>query len=398
MTTLVSRHFRFILAVLFAPLALVAAAAPTVEERLSRIENALARLEARLNDTVSADELAPTLKEYSDLTKALGWDGKSPLTAVKPAGKEKSLSLGGFIQGQAEFGDSPDTRFVAGDRFFLRRARIGVKGSFAEHFDFTLQADLGSNSVGNVTGNRAQATDAFIVWNKHEVANVTFGQFKTPYGYDQLLSDTKVITIERPLPSDSLTLSRQLGAMVSGSVLGKKLSYAAGLFNGSGVNTSTNDNDNFMYVGRVNGTVFTGKDLKLTAGAGAFASRDTGTFTGRRTGGAFDAQLAYARGEINAEFFRTHFDRVTGTDTSAEGWSILGTFFVVPKTVQLITRYETYDPNRDLANDDADLWTFGVNYLIKGDDLKLGLNYLVGDPAGPLSNQGRLLTRIQVVF
>ncbi len=374
---------RFSLILCTAPLALLAAdATPSIEDRLRALEGQLTKI----------------TQENSDLKKLLGITPKSAPTFVTAAGKETKLSIGGFIQGQAEFGDPSDTRFVAGDRFYLRRARLGVKGSFAEHFDFTLQADVGSNSAGSVTGNRAQATDAFIVWNKYDHANLTFGQFKTPYGYDQLMSDTKVITIERPLPSDSLTLSRQLGAMVSGSVLGKKLSYAAGLFNGSGVNTSINDNDNFMYVGRVNGTVYAGKTVKVTAGAGAFTSRDTGTFNGRRSGGAVDAQLAFGRGEINAEFLRTSFDRVTGTDTKAQGWSVLGTWFLVPKTVQLLGRYEAYDPNRDAANDDADLWTVGVNYLIKGDDLKLGVNYLIGDPAGALKNQGRLLTRFQLVF
>ena len=44
-------------------------ATPSLEDRLAKLEAALNRLEARLGDTVSADELAPTLKEYSDLTK-----------------------------------------------------------------------------------------------------------------------------------------------------------------------------------------------------------------------------------------------------------------------------------------------------------------------------------------
>lgn len=366
-----------------APLALTAADAPaSLEDRVRALETQLVQIS----------------KENGELRKQLGITPKSAPTFVTATGKVNKLSIGGFVQGQAEFGDATDTRMVAGDRFYLRRARIGVKGSFAEKFDFTLQTDLGSNSLGAVTGNRAQATDAFIVWSKYDTANLTFGQFKTPYGYDQLMSDTKVITIERPLPSDSLTLSRQLGAMVSGTVLDKKLSYAAGLFNGNGVNLSTNDNDNFMYVGRVNGTVASGKAVKVTAGAGAFTSRDTGSFTGRRSGTGIDVQAVFARGEINAEFLRTHFDRITGTDTDAQGWSVLGTWFIVPKKVQLVGRYEAYDPNIDVANDDADLWTVGLNYLLKGDDIKLGVNYLIGDPAGPLSNRGRLLTRVQLVF
>jgi phosphate-selective porin OprO/OprP len=365
-----------------ATVAIAADAPASIEDRVRALETQLAKIS----------------QENGDLKKQLGISPKAAPTFVTTQGKETKLSLGGFIQGQAEFGDASDSRTVAGDRFYLRRARIGVKGSFAEHFDFTLQTDLGSNSLGSVTGNRAQATDAFVVWSQYDQANVTFGQFKTPYGYEQLMSDTKIATIERSLPSDSLTLSRQLGAMVSGSVLDKKLSYAAGLFNGNGVNTSTNDNDNFMYVGRLNGTAYASKTVKVTAGAGAFASRDTGTFTGCRTGAQFDTQVVFGRGEIDAEYFQTHFNRVTGTDTDARGWAILGAWFIVPGKVQAVGRYETYDPNTDVANDDARLWTIGVNYLLKGDDIKFGVNYLIGDPAGPLKNQGRLLTRVQLVF
>ena len=99
----------------------------TTEERLARIESAIARIEARLNDTVSADERAPTLKEFSDLTRPLGWDGKSPLPAVKPAGKEKFLALGGFIQANYMSGNTPDSRVTGNfDTFLLRRARLSL--------------------------------------------------------------------------------------------------------------------------------------------------------------------------------------------------------------------------------------------------------------------------------
>jgi hypothetical protein len=36
--------------------------------------------------------------------------------------------------------------------------------------------------------------------------------------------------------------------------------------------------------------------------------------------------------------------------------------------------------------------------MLKGDDLKFGVNYLIGDPAGPVSDQQRLLTRVQLIF
>ena len=364
------------------PLTLCAAATPSLEERVRALETKLVQLS----------------EENTTLKKQLGLEGKAAPAFVTAAGREKSLSIGGYLQGHAEFGDAPDVRFVAGDRIYLRRARLTLKGAFAEHFGFGLQSDLGSNSAGAVSGNRAQATDAFIVWNRHPGASVTLGQFKTPYGYEQLLPDTKLLAIERSLPNDQLTLSRQLGAMVSGTLAAKRLTYAAGLFNGTGINTSTNDNDQFLYVGRVTGTVLETKPARLTLGVGAFATRDTGSFTGRRTGTALEAQLTAGRAGLYAEYFKTHYDRDLGADTNARGRSLLGAYFLVPKTLQAIARYETYDPSRTVAGDDANLWTVGFNYLISGDDLMLSLNYLLGDPAGPRDRERRLTTRMQLVF
>ena len=42
------------------------------------------------------------------------------------------------------------------------------------------------NSLSEQTGYRAQITDAFINWNRYSFANVKIGQFKTPFGYEQL--------------------------------------------------------------------------------------------------------------------------------------------------------------------------------------------------------------------
>jgi phosphate-selective porin OprO and OprP len=365
-----------------APLAVMAAAPASLEDRVRALETQLAQIAG----------------ENAVLKKQLGLDGKTPSAIVTAAGKETKLSIGGYLQGQAEFGDAPDARFAPGDRFYLRRARVVVKGGFAEHFGFTLQSDLGSNSVGAVSSNRAQATDAFIIWNRYDTATLTFGQFKTPYGYEQLLPDTKLIAIERSLPNDQLTLSRQLGAMLSGAIAGKRLTYAAGLFNGTGINTSVNDNDQFLYVGRVTGIAIQSETARLAFGGAAFTTRDTGTFTGHRTGTQLDAQFTIRRAGFYAEYFRTHYDRLAGTDTNAHGWALLGTYFVVPKTLQAIARYETFDPNRAARSDNSDLWTLGFNYLIKGDDLMLSLNYLLGDPANVRTHQNRLTTRMQVVF
>jgi len=379
----------------------------SVDERLKRIEAAIERLEARMSDTVSADELAPTLKEFSDLTRQIGYDGK-PMTVVKAAGKEQKLSLGGYIQMQGEAGDAPDSRFNGiSDRILLRRTRLTVKGAFAENIDFTIQSDFGNNSIGGVSGYRAQLADAFVNWSKYEFANVQIGQFKTPHGYEQLLSDTKTIFIERSLPNDQLTVSRQIGLGVNGAVANKRVTYGVGLFNGNGVNNGANDNDNFMYAGRVGATAWQ-KDAehRLAFGVNGFASTDTGltvpmltgTFTGHRTGWGADGQLTLGRFDFAGEFLHLLANRRTGVDATAEGWYVLTGFFLIPKKLQAVVRFETYDSNVNITDTTSETWTLGLNYYLKGDDLKFSLNYLLGDPAGPISDQGRLLGRLQVVF
>jgi phosphate-selective porin len=313
-------------------------------------------------------------------------------------GKEVKLAFGGFVQTQAEFGDAPDSRFPAADRFLIRRARIGVKGTFAENFDFVLQSDWGNNSLNSTTGYRAQLTDAFTVWTKYSFANVTVGQFKVPYGYEQLLADTKTLFVERTLPNDQLTLPRQVGAMVAGSFFDKRLGYATAVTNGNGNNNSFNDNEQFQYIGRVFGTAFNQDGVKATLGANAFSGYDTGTFTGHRTGRGIDAQVTYAGAEIDAELLRTHFNRDTGVDYDAQGCSLMGSYYFVPDKWQAVLRYETYDPNTAIGADKTVLRTFGVNYLIKGDDIKLMLDYLIGNTPNTPKHQDRLLGRLQIVF
>ena len=52
--------------------------------------------------------------------------------------------------------------------------------------------------------------DAFVAWTKYEAANLQLGQFKTPFGYDQLVPDAKTLFVERTLANDRLTVGRRV--------------------------------------------------------------------------------------------------------------------------------------------------------------------------------------------
>ncbi|MGC3960380.1 MAG: porin [Verrucomicrobiota bacterium] len=327
------------------------AATPTLEERLQALEKNMQTLQ----------------KENTDLKAQLGYDGKTPLVVTKPGGKEKSMKIGGFIQGQYETGDQPDARYAGiEDRFLLRRARVNIAGTFKEDFDYKLEADFGTNSLSEQTAYRAQLTDAYVNWNKFEFANVKFGQFKTPFGYEQLVSDTKLSTIERSLPNDRITDGRQIGLGIAGDFFKKRLSYSVGVFNGSGVNNSFNDNESYMWAGRVSGVALDSKiadkDARIAVGVNALTSRDKGTskpgygidsvpggavdnlFFGQRSSYGLDAQAKWWLFGLEAEYLLSHFEpsnRVPFEDFDAQGWYIMATAEVWPKYLQALVKYKS---------------------------------------------------------
>lgn len=340
--------------------------------------------------------------------------------AVTPAGREPTLKIGGLLQVQADFGDRGDGRFTtADDRFYLRRARLNATGSFLEDFDFRLELDLSaslSNNSASINTNnlRAQLTDGFVNWNKYAWGNIRGGQFKTPFGYEQLYPDPRLITIERSLVNDRLTVGRQIGVMFNGDVFEKRLAYATSIFNGNNVNVSFNDNDKFLYAERAAGVLYQGKwlgqDTKWSLGGNAFFSEDknlTGqspdfsfngnTFTGKRRGAGVDSQLHVGKLDVWAEYLADRFepeDNVPADEFTPRGWYFLTAYLFHPRA-QAVVRYETFDP---ILLPSTDTWTFGFNYLIKGDDLKLQINYLLTKGAGVSETQNKVLCRFQVIF
>ena len=383
----------FCLAALALPRTAFAQEASSVEQRLQALEAEIRSLRA----------------ENEQLRRDLGGTPSATATLVRPGGKETTLSLSGLVQAQAEFGDRGDTRGHSHDRFRLRRVRLGVSGRFAEDFDFKVE--------GEYAGSSTQLTDGFINWSHFSWANVKVGQFKPPFGFEFLFSDPRLYLVERTFGTDRLTLNRQVGAQLHGEGLNDRLNFAVGAFNGSGQNVSTNDNDQFTWVGRVSGVAWQGEWLsqpgRLQAGANAFHSRDTALnlasdfdfatnrFTGHRTGAGFDVQLNLGRFDLWAEWLNVHFEPDSASapaDFDAAAWYLQGTYFILPKKLQLAVRFDEFDPNDSRRSNETETWTLGANWLIKGDDLKLMINYNIIDVPPPLPEQQQLMLRSQVIF
>jgi phosphate-selective porin OprO/OprP len=382
----------------------------------SAIEARLVKLE---------QEVATLRQENQQLRRDLGVEVVARQGDVKMAGKSEALQLGGMVQVQSEAGDQGDARFSDGnDRFYLRRARLNAAGRFLEEFNFRAEIEL-AGSLVNTSAFRAQLTDAYVNWNRFDSANVRVGQFKTPFGFEQLYNDPQLIFAERSLVSDRLTPGRQLGAQAGGEYWFDRFNWAAGVFNGNGINQNFNDNDRFLEVARVSVAPVSGRYFdqpsRWTVGIDSFRSRDANVtvtpefgidstptsaakdnvFAGVRRGIGYDSQVQFGPVEAWGEYLQVTFDpadRVPLRHLRSNGWSGQLSMFVIENKLQLAARRERFDPNANVAGNETSTTTLGANWYFKQNDIKLQLDWLRSDVPGVTKTQQKWIARLQTVF
>jgi phosphate-selective porin len=370
-------------------------------------------------------EVAALRQENEQLRRDLGVEVVARQGDVKMGGKSEGLQLGGMVQVQSEAGDQGDARFSDGnDRFYLRRARLNATGRFLEEFNFRAELEL-AGSLANTSAFRAQLTDAYINWNRFDSANVRVGQFKTPFGFEQLYADPLLTFAERSLVSDRLTPARQLGAQAGGEAWFDRFNWAVGLFNGNGINQNFNDNDRFLEAARVSVTPISGRYFdepgRWSIGVNNFRSRDASVsvapefgidstptsaakdnvFAGERRGIGYDSQVQLGPFEAWGEYLQVAFDpadHVPFRHLRSNGWSGQLSAFVVANKLQLAARRERFDPNTNTSRDETSTTTLGANWYFKQNDIKLQFDWLRSDVPGLTKTQQKWIARLQTVF
>ena len=229
-----------LLLLLIQPLRAQTSGGNSESERLQKLERAVEQLQKRnaelerevsslKKQTSSASEPRAAGKTKTQVT----YDGKTyveksvaveekPRIYVTPRGTEFKLVLGGFIQMNLEDGDVSafEGRFgqtALNDRFRLRRARINLTGDFAENFDFKVEGDFEQSDGTSNNRTDFSGTDIFVNWHQFPEAQIKVGQWKAPFGLEQLTPDTTLLLAERSLPTGAITPDRQIGRIGSPS-------------------------------------------------------------------------------------------------------------------------------------------------------------------------------------
>jgi phosphate-selective porin len=342
----------------------------------------------------------------------------------------KKLKISGYVQGQWQYAEEKGIKSFAGgdfasgvnNRFTIRRGR--VKFAYENKFALAvMQFDITEKGVG--------IKDAYLgitePWIK--AVGLTVGVFDRPFGYEISYSSSSRETPERSRLFQTLFPGeRDLGAKLTlkapkGSVL-DFLALDAGVFNGNGIAIETDSYKDFIGHLYANNLSKKDKDFRWGVGAsyynGGFASGEDGFYEMKKVDGksvfvlngdlkkgervkreyiGFDAQLSYNWNDLVKTQLRGEY--LFGTQPGVEGSTKSPTaavagnvysrnfrgyyvYFIqdIPRTrLQLVVKYDNYDPNTTVAGNNiglastagntsgfADLsystWGFGLNYKI----------------------------------
>lgn len=214
-----------------------------------------------------------------------------------------------YDQESDSFTSAPASTFNDKDTssFRIRRARIKVGGhGFVPWLKYYAEYDWVSNTL----------LDYRLDVARFKWATLRIGQWKIEYNRERVDSSGNQQFVERSVVNNLFTLDRQIGVRLGGHLFEGTLAYLVynvGVFTGTGLNQTHNDDKNMLYMGRIQWN-FLGRDVPFTqsdpgytslpigslAFAGAHNIADRFTFpTASRAGTVDGISVVDGRFEIN---------------------------------------------------------------------------------------------------
>ena len=299
--------------------------------------------------------------------------------------KSEYFQLGVLVQGVADF--QPE-RPGGVNGFRLAKARLQAKGTLDGGWGYKLQSDF---------TREVALLDALVSYQPVDWLGAQAGLFKAPFSYEYLVSASRVKFVGRPQVIGALAPKRHVGVSVAVAPVAG-VNVQGGIFNGNGRTAAVNDNNQFLYVGRLTATP-QGPFDALTLGASVayndmsdLYERADGTvlYAGDASapndadavGSTFllggDAHLEAGPWEVGAEAIYGRFDEHGSSDTDQRPFGhyvTVGYDLPTRLSQQILLRWDSFTPDADEAPG-SDLLIAGYN-LWPTSIVQVQFNYVV---------------------
>ncbi len=154
--------------------------------------------------------------------------------------KKDYCSLGFLVQSVADF--QPERTLVGSNGFSIANVRILVSGRLQGSFGYLIQTSMIKSPA---------LLDAKVYYEFSPAFAMDFGQFKAPFSAEYLIYAGNIDFVNRSQVVSALAPGRQIGLQGRVWIADRKISYAAGVFNGNGIGANSNDNNDLLYAGRI---------------------------------------------------------------------------------------------------------------------------------------------------
>jgi phosphate-selective porin OprO and OprP len=285
--------------------------------------------------------------------------------------------------------------------FTIRRAKFKLEGWFwrPTNLTYELQINWASAASSNIG---ALLEDADIAYDPKGTGKfrVLFGQFKVPFGLQQLTSSSNQSFVDRTLVANEIERGRDAGVAVQGVLFSNKIEYRAGVFNGNGITRAINDNGSLQVNGRlmwqpngnqvlvqrawVSGALYSEADFESTTVPlyQVALNYEHNNFHGTTTGIDLKSDIVSIDGifkfkgicATGAYFWRERTPE-TGSKFNADGYYVQGGVMLNRRrTWEGALRYGDREVNNRLANDDITELRGGLSYYYRRHTLKLQMD------------------------
>lgn len=274
--------------------------------------------------------------------------------------------------------------------FRLRRSEIKLSGKIIPKIEWGVMVDPAKEL--KVNGAAVDPTSKILQDLYFQLGfiprhQISLGQFKIPVSEEGRRSSSLLDTIERSVMSRSFGDKRDIGIQIAGQF--SRWEYRVGLFNGEGSN-QTDKNDQKDYTGLLIFKPIQGLEV---GGVGYRGSAGSSASDKNRYG----AEIRYQYRSLSIKG-----EALWAKDGGAyaNGWQVFIGYFLIPKRLQGVVRFEGFDPDQGRLNDKEHDLTIGVNGFLAGRNAKIQMNYVHKEfqPSASGSGTNQLALAMQVAF
>lgn len=291
----------------------------------------------------------------------------------------------------------------------LRRARLGFEADYND-WRLNYSAEYGSDDNEGNGSSSFDTKNAYIRFSGFDLANITVGQSKEPFGLERMTSSRNISTIERSMATEAFVPGRNLGIKFTRN--SDNYSLTSGVFESDDQSTGTTT----AWTTRFTHTPWQTDSSLLHLGvAASYRDLDGARFDIDEPAEVHTAddivisdnfnnvdhldlaglEIAFVSGpfSVQGEYF---YADVEDQDQSANysGSYLLGSYFITGESrsykngdfgeiepnsnfgaVELVLRYSELDANYDGEGDKGTALTLGLNYYLN-ENIRLMANYI----------------------